>query len=292
MSIALGVAHRSVQGERKSTTANNSFSIEQPNHVPHRAMHKPDYTMRLKSIYKQRNVFLLCITFMVLGLFFRSYHIIKYSIQSRDSYVYKEDFFELQENRLQSKILHPLGSVYLMSLPNRWFGLDIFRGGIIVNIILGISIIALVIKICYNITKSSCLMICAGFLTASNSNLIYYSTQFLRETSYLFFICVVLEILTRKEKDSLFKTFLLSFYTMCAIFCRLEGIEIIVFYTILKASTFLFDKHKTGGVFVRLIVNYVLYLVFMILLFLALGSTSFGEFFPLHRVREVLVSWY
>ena len=186
--------------------------------------------MNMKSVFKQRKLLLLCIIFVTLGLSFRSFHIIKHPIQSRDSYVYKEEFLKMQRNELLSdEIAHPLGSVYLMSLPSKWFGLDIIKGGIIVNMILGVSIIALIIKICYNITKSPLLMIYAGFLTASHSNLIYYSTQLLRESSYIFFVCAALEILTRKETDSLFKTIFLCFYTTCAILCRLEGLEIIIF---------------------------------------------------------------
>ena len=191
--------------------------------------------MSSKYFHRQTNLFLLCVIFVVLGLFFRSFHIIKYSIQSRDSYVYKDEFLELQNVKLQAEIAHPLGSIYLMSLPSRWFGLDNFKGGIIVNMILGVSIIALVIKICYNITKSSLLMIYAGFLVASHSNLIFFSTQLLRETSYLFFVCAALELLTRRQTDSLFKTLLLGFYTTCATLCRFEGIEIIIMYTIFKA---------------------------------------------------------
>ena len=135
-------------------------------------------------------------------------------------------------------------------------------------------------------------MIYAGFLTASHSNLIYYSTQLLRESSYIFFVCAALEILTRKETDSLFKTIFLCFYTTCAILCRLEGLEIIIMYTIFKASTFLLDKHKTGRKFVRLITNYVLYLVFTTLFFFALRSLSLGNDYFLRRLGRVFVSWY
>lgn len=248
--------------------------------------------MHLKSFCKQRKLFLICIFFVVLGLFFRSFHIIKYSIQSRDSYTYKEEILEMQKNKLQSGIAHPIGTVYLMSLPSRWFGLDIIKGGIIINMVLGISIIALVIKICYNITRSSLLMVYAGFLSASHSNLIYYSTQLLRETSYLFFVCAALEILTRKETDSFFKTTLLSLYTTFAILCRLEGIEIIIMYTVFKASAFLLDKHKTGRNFVKLITNYVLYLGFTTLFFFALRSMSPGNDFILRRLERFFVSWY
>ena len=213
--------------------------------------------------------------FILLGLLFRCIHIFKYSIQSRDSYDYKEEIAEIQKDKSHSGN-YPIVSMYLMSLPSRLFGLDIIKGGVIVNMILGVSIIALIVKTCYNITRSSLLMFYAGIITASYSDFIYFSTQLLRENSYLFFVCAALEMLTRRGKDSLLKLFLLGFYTICAVLCRFEGLEIIIMYTVFKASAFLFDKHKTGKKFVKFVANYVLYLFFTTVLFLV-SSLSFGD---------------
>ena len=231
--------------------------------------------MNLVSIYKRNRVFLFCVVFILLGLLFRCIHIFKYSIQSRDSYDYKEEIAEIQKDKSHSGN-YPIVSMYLMSLPSRLFGLDIIKGGVIVNMILGVSIIALIVKTCYNITRSSLLMFYAGIITASYSDFIYFSTQLLRENSYLFFVCAALEMLTRRGKDSLLKLFLLGFYTICAVLCRFEGLEIIIMYTVFKASAFLFDKHKTGKKFVKFVANYVLYLFFTTVLFLV-ASLSFGD---------------
>ena len=179
-----------------------------------------------------------------------------------------------------------------MSFPTRMFGLDIIKGGVIANMVLGVLIIALIVKICYNATKSSLLMFYAGIITASNSELIYFSTQLLRENSYVFFVCAALEMLTRKEKDSLLKTILLSFYTTCAVLCRIEGLEVIIMYTIFRVSTFLLDKHKTNRKLVRLIKNYILYLFFTTIIFFAACLSLCDGFNPKSLGLEKLYKFF
>ena len=222
------------------------------------------HKMNLKSFYRRNRIFLLCIVFVVFGLFLRCLHIVEYSIQSRDSYTYMDDIAHFQKNELVTEKHHPVLSIYLMSIPSRYFGLDNTKGGVIVNMMLGVWTVFLIVKTSFNILKSVLLTSCAGILTASNSNLIYYSTQLLRETSFLFFVCAALELLTRKEPDKLLKTFMLGFYTTCAVLCRVEGVEIVIVYFLFKAVFFLFDKQKTAKKFKTLVVHCVLYLFSMV----------------------------
>lgn len=229
------------------------------------------------SFYKRKLLSLTYLLFIVLGLSFRCFHIIYYSVQSRDSYVYIGEIYELQEKHTIDGLKHPALAILFMSIPSVCFGAGIIKGGVIVNMIFGELIIVLLMKICYNLIKSPISVFYAGVLASSNNHLIYYSTQLLRENSYLFFVCAAIELLTRKNNETLFDTFLLSLITLCAIMCRFEGIEIIVFYTIINVTKYLIDKHKTKERFKSLIVNYVFYVFAIAVLFSVASLLYYGK---------------
>lgn len=233
--------------------------------------------MKLPSSCKNRLLPLLYISFIVLGLSFRCFHVIYYSVQSRDSYVYVDEITEFQKKASVDELKHPALSILFLSIPSVCFGTDITTGGVIVNMIFGELIIVLIMKICYNILRSPISVFYAGILASSNNHLIYYSTQLLRENSYLFFVCAAIELITRQKNETLFKTFLLSLITLCAILCRFEGIEIIFFYTIIKVIKLLMDKHKTQGKFKSLIANYVFYVFAIATVFSVASLLYYGK---------------
>ena len=97
----------------------------------------------------KRIVLFLYLFFFLLGLAFRCFHILYYSIQSRDSYVYFDEIVELQEKRKSDEpINNPRLAIVLMSIPSTCFGIDILKGGVIINMIFGELIIILAMKIC------------------------------------------------------------------------------------------------------------------------------------------------
>lgn len=170
----------------------------------------------------------ITIAILVVGLIIRLIYIIKYPVPVRDSFRY---LGLIEEWNLSGKIplddkYPPLG-LFFLRIPSIYFDCDAIKGGILVNMVLGLLIIYLCIRISKAITKSSCFSFAAGILAATHPTLVEYSCQMLRENSYLAFCCLtVLTMISYVSCFGIVKLVLSGCFSSLAHLCRHESLEL------------------------------------------------------------------
>lgn len=130
---------------------------------------------------------------MALGLALRINYLIVNNVQPRDAYKYERFIIEWNKTgEAQAGYNFPPFSVFLLKKPNDIWGVGIIKGGVTLNMIIGIYIIFLTIIISEKIIANNLTRIIAGFLVATNIQLIKYSCSFLRENIYLFLYLLII----------------------------------------------------------------------------------------------------
>lgn len=154
----------------------------------------------------------------------------KYPVPARDAFTYKS-FMELWNSSgifPMTDNFPPL-SIYLLKIPASLFFYDTIKGGVIVNVILGIAIIILLVNISHKIIPSYSVATAIGCIAATHPSLIHYSCQMLRENSYLFFTSLwILSITDFLKKKKVINIAFAGLFTSAACLCRFEALELFI----------------------------------------------------------------
>lgn len=179
------------------------------------------------------------------GLCARLIYLIKYNVQPRDSYKYFQMINEWDRTgAIPSKFydIPPLG-IALMKIPKHFLGVNTHASCLIINMILGFIIVFAIVYLVQTITSNNMILLSAGLIATTNHTLIQFSTQALRENSYLLFVVLWFIIFVKYTyKQKLKYCLLLGVITGISLLCRHEGLELIIFYVL--STLMLKIKHK------------------------------------------------
>ena len=184
----------------------------------------------------KQNLFLIDILCVALGGLIRVIFCIVYPVPVRDAFKYKE-FIELWDyyGIIPSDSYFPPLSMFLLKTPYSLFEYDVIKGGVIINIVLGLGIIITLINVSYEIFPSIFAALCSGLLVATHPSFIQYSCQMTRENSYLFFSCLAtlffIKSLNRASKP--FYVVYAALFSSCAFLCRFEALELFAIFIFL-----------------------------------------------------------
>ena len=119
-----------------------------------------------KNEVKKSVILLTCIS---LGIFLRLAYCIKYPVQPRDAYTYASIIRNWEINGVitENSRIHQFSLLFLR-VPYHFFNYNIIKGGIIINMIIGLLIIIVGIKITERITKNSYIVLLVGMLLATH----------------------------------------------------------------------------------------------------------------------------
>lgn len=198
---------------------------------------------------------------LAIGVFERLLYCIRYPVMVRDSYIYCDIIKEWNATgQFRTEGTLPPLSLYLLRIPSHFFSYDIMKGGVLVNVLFGIAIIALSILIVHCICNNLVVDFIFGILVSTHPTLVYYSCQMTRENPYLFFMfltCLMLIIGTQKKRMIYFM--LTGLFSAAAYLCRHEALELVLI-TIL--TIFFFSEKKAWRVCLkRLFVFMLIYII-------------------------------
>ncbi len=190
---------------------------------------------------------------LILGLFVRLCHIIRYPVQPRDAYTYEFVICEWEKtNTISDQISFFPFSLLVLRIPNHFFNYDIIKGAVVINLLLGLLIISVSIHILGLMFKKDSVTLISGCIVATHPAFVDYSCSCLRENCYLFFSLLSLLFLVkyfkRTEKRYLFPS---SLFAAIAFLCRLEGLEFFFVFLIIAGFLFFFKKMKFRTAFLH-----------------------------------------
>ena len=224
------------------------------------------------NIIKKDWTILLC---LLTGLLLRVLYIIRYPIQPRDAYSYMNVITKWEkEGFIEDGIgIVPL-SLWILKTPHKLFSIDLLKGGVVINMILGLLIIVVMIRITGAIFHNELIQLFVGLITATHPILIHFSCVFLRENSYLFFSGLALFCLVKYLASPRY------LYLSCgsvasslSFACRLEGLELPLFFF----SAILFGnryKKKTKRFSLAIFVYVLVYIFTLLMLLEMMGINS------------------
>ena len=196
----------------------------------------PQYSRQIMKMYfsvkynKRITYIIVCI---ILGAILRITYCWKYPVPVRDSFEY-EDFIVQWKNtgEIPVRIGYPPLFMYIVKSLSEFFDYPIMETGIVINIIMGLGIIAVLMHISYLMTSSNLAVLCIGLFSATHYSLIQYSCQMTRENSYLLFGCLSFLnfLLFYKKRIKFIPVILCSIFVALACLCRHEALEIIIIY--------------------------------------------------------------
>ena len=179
---------------------------------------------------QSNRVFFVSVFCMIVGILVRLFYCVLYPVQPRDAYVYGAVISQLKETgKIPAHVSYYPLSLWILKIPHQLFNYDSIKGGIIVNMLLGLLIIAIVVYFISRYFKNIFSLIFVGLLAATHPSLVRFSCSCLRENSYLFFFLLVLMLLSSYSSGGgkLFSIVLAGIFGACAFLCRLEGLEIV-----------------------------------------------------------------
>ena len=178
-----------------------------------------------------------CLVFLCIGIgsIVRIIYLWLYPVQPRDAFKYKE-FIEAWNMTGEYPTFYPFPplGIYLLKIPQYLHVDNLFTCGVIVNMVLGLCIIGLIMKISSAIFPSSLLTACVGITVATHPTFVHYSCQMLRENSFLFFSCLGILLM-------IYYVLLSSFCAIAACLCRYEALELCL---VMGASVLLVPEKK------------------------------------------------
>ena len=183
-----------------------------------------------RSLCREKHRELCFLAILIIGYLTRLVYIISYPVPSRDSYNYR-NIIEIWNatNELSTDLNVPPLGLFILKIPNALFGYELIKGGILVNTIIGLLIIALLMKLSLLLTNSTLIMIVTGVLASTYPTLVKYSCQMLRDNAFLLFYLMSLYfILSYVLKKKTAYVFVAGASGISACLCRHEGIEILV----------------------------------------------------------------
>ena len=195
-------------------------------------------------------IVLIC---LILGLLVRLCHIIRYPVQPRDAYAYEFIISEWEKtNIISDQISFFPFSLWFLRIPNHFFNYDIIKGAVVINLLLGLLLIAVSIQILGLLFKKHSVILISGCIVATHPAFVDYSCSCLRENCYLLFSLLSLLFLVKYFKR-IEKRYLLpsSLFAANAFLCRLEGLEFFFIFLIITCFLFIFKKMKFRTVFIH-----------------------------------------
>lgn len=173
--------------------------------------------------------FIAEIALICLGAIIRILYCIVYPVQTRDAYHYMNIAESWIKNGTIEKptVFFPF-SIWVMKIPCHFFYCRVQIAGITTNVIIGLLLILICMRISKMICNSEIITITAGLLMATHPSLVYFSCNYMRENVYLLNCCLCIYFLLKYLKKS--NTFYVGFagvFTALAIMARLEGAELI-----------------------------------------------------------------
>ena len=122
----------------------------------------------------------------------------------------------------------------MLKIPSSLFHCDIIKGGIIINMIIGLLLIVLTMMVTNKYFKTKGLALIAGTLVATHPTLVQISCCFLRENTYLLFFSLSLVfILHYWDSKHLIDLLLVGIIGALSFMCRFEGLEIVLIVYVL-----------------------------------------------------------
>ena len=209
------------------------------------------------SIHTKRIKYrIVVLAILLLSVIIREVYLIKYPVPARDSFEYVHFFYEWEKTKtIPLDRAFPPIAMMLLQFPHRLFGVELIKGGILLNFILGLCIVYLVCRTTKLITKSNLCVLLVGGMAATNPSLVHYSCQFLRDNIYLFFcsLCIVksTELCYRYKFVTLLE---IAFFSSMAYLSRHEGIELFL----IEITVLLFLKNVSVLKKARIIFLYCL----------------------------------
>ena len=207
---------------------------------------------------------------LAIGFIVRFFYLLVYPVPVRDSFKYMM-FIEswLETGEYPTNYPFPPLSVYLLKLPHELCNCDLIRSGIVVNMVLGLLIIVLIIKISSNLNCSICYSTCLGLIAATHPTLVHYSCQVLRENSFLFFCCLsVLSMISYLKKHNIIYYIASSFFIVSSCLCRYEAMELIV---VLGVVILFLNKEKKRKKVLLLFVFFLIAITAVFIISCAIG---------------------
>ena len=199
---------------------------------------------------RQFFVFFFC---LILGLFVRLCHIIRYPVQPRDAYAYEFVISEWEKtNTISDQISFFPFSLWILRIPNHFFNYDIVKGAVVINLLLGLLIIAVSIQILSLLFKKNSVILISGCIVATHPAFVDYSCSCLRENCYLFFsILSLLFLVMYFRKIEIPYLLPSSLFAAIAFLCRLEGLEFSFVFLIIVFFLFIFKKIRFRAAFLH-----------------------------------------
>ena len=159
---------------------------------------------------------------------------IAYPVPERDSLKYKETINEIYEKGQITDRNIPSFPLLLMSIPNRLFGMDLIKGGIVLNCMFGLLTSIGVLNTAYALTKSKSISTLAGIIVGTHPTMLRYSSQMLREAPFIFFTCfgiiLALDFVMMEKKKHLL--ILSAIFVGLSFLSRHEGLEVFLLLTV------------------------------------------------------------
>ena len=182
--------------------------------------------LRNQSV-KTYAITLVCV---LTGVLLRMAYCIKYPVQPRDSFVYESVIAHWEESgRIVDRVTYFPLSLWILKIPHHFFHYDIIKGGIVVNVLLGILLIIFATSIANYFFKNDFVSLIAGLAVATHPSLIGFSCTLLRENAYLVFTALTAYVFLRYcQRICLLKLLLAGSLGALAFLCRLEGVEILL----------------------------------------------------------------
>lgn len=180
----------------------------------------------------------------IIGLLFRLAYCIWFPVQPRDAYIYSHLISQWEST---GRILDPIGifplSLWILKIPNHFFQYDVIKGAVLVNLLLGLTLIAIMQKIIMRFFKENMIILLTGLIIATHPVLVRISCSCLRENTYLFFLLLSLDsLLGYIMQRKMFYLLSSSALGAIAFMCRLEGAETLFFIFFTLFSLCLFRK--------------------------------------------------
>ena len=210
---------------------------------------------------------------VVLGFLIRIAYLIKYSIPQRDAFYYGEiiEKWNATGEFCPDKFVAPL-SLFLIGIPNRLFGYNPIKGAIIVNLALGLLLIALFVKFAYHLTHSHLAETIVGIILATHPVFVTSSCDALRENSFLLFYIMNIIALYAYTQRKYYLLPLISLSAVSTFLCRFEGAELfIINYFLIICFPAKFSKQLIRKKTINILCYIVLCGVFLIVISTLIG---------------------
>lgn len=192
-----------------------------------------------------RRLFSSIVVLVIISSLLRIAYIVLHPVQPRDYYKYENYIYDWEEKGEMPEEIKGGLSIWLLKAPYHFFKIDLLKGGVVINVILGNLIIVWSVLILYELFHSNIITISVGLILSTHPTLIEFSCFFLRENSYLFFALLSIYGIAGFIKRKSVVMLLLS-GIMCALsfLCRFEAAELIPISLLLVSCVLIHSKTK------------------------------------------------